>query len=106
MLSYETEEDLSQPFTQAAESIVSLKDKLTQEEMLILYGLYKQTLLGNNTTPLPSIIAQKDRHKWQAWSSNRGKLKRVARDEYVALANTLITTRGRGCGKVDNPTSF
>ena len=92
MISYNTEEDLNQHFIQAAESIIALKGKLTQDEMIILYGLYKQTLLGNNTTPIPSLIAQKERHKWQAWTTHRGKLKRVAREEYILLANTIITS--------------
>ena len=92
MLLYNNEKDLEQPFTQAAESILALKGKLTQDEMSLLYGLYKQTILGNNNTQIPSLIYQKERHKWHAWTLHRGKLKRIAREEYIVLVNKIITS--------------
>ncbi len=40
---------------------------LKNEEMLLLYGYYKQATIGNNTTSKPSFLNFKESAKWKAW---------------------------------------
>ncbi len=40
---------------------------LKNEEMLLLYGYYKQATIGNNTTSKPNFFNFKETAKWNAW---------------------------------------
>jgi acyl-CoA-binding protein len=44
--------------------------------MLKLYGLYKQTMLGN-------ILNTKDFYKWKAWDTYKGLDKHSAKIKYI-----------------------
>jgi hypothetical protein len=37
-----------------------------------LYALYKQAMVGDNTTPQPGMLALADRAKWSAWAGVKG----------------------------------
>jgi acyl-CoA-binding protein len=61
-----------------------------------LYGLYKQSIKGDNDTdkpatpwfPTPSYYA--DCAKWDGWEAQRGKSVQQARQEYVQLGNQVL----------------
>ena len=59
----------SKEFNQAVEIVKKLRQKPDQEELLQLYGLFKQAIIGNN---------------------NKGKNKETAEKEYIILVNSLI----------------
>lgn len=50
--------------------------KLTQrpsnDEMLELYGLYKQATIGDNTTSSPWAVQFEASAKWNAWNNLKG----------------------------------
>ena len=46
-----------------AKNLTNLKN----EDMLLLYGYYKQATIGNNTTPKPSFLKFKESAKWKSW---------------------------------------
>jgi diazepam-binding inhibitor (GABA receptor modulating acyl-CoA-binding protein) len=87
MLQYEPEDT---SFEQAVQNIRFITVKPTDVELLKLYGLYKQTTIGNNTNPSPGLLQMKDSAKWSSWKSYSGKGKIWAKDEYVKLVNQLI----------------
>ena len=89
MLFYTTPLD-DQFFIVSNEIRSSLKVRPTDEELLCLYGLYKQATLGNNTTSPPSIFNLRDDAKWKSWKSFYGKTKKWAKEEYIQFSKELM----------------
>lgn len=47
--------------------------KITNEEKLSLYGLYKQATAGDNGEKEPWAVQLEAKAKWSAWTANKGK---------------------------------
>jgi len=60
------------------------------EELLTLYGLYKQATTGDVTGDRPGLFDPKGKAKWDAWKKNEGMDQADAKQEYIKIANTLI----------------
>ena len=69
--------------------------KMTDDELLQIYGLYKQATVGDNNTNKPGILDPKGRKKHDAWTACKGKSKEQAEAEYVALAVTFLNKYGQ-----------
>lgn len=65
--------------------------KISNDEKLALYGLYKQATVGDNNTDKPSFIQLEAKAKWGAWEGQKGKSKDAAEKEYIELVRTLLT---------------
>ena len=76
-------------FLRYSEDIKNCKT-LSNDELLKLYGLYKQTIVGKNTTIKPSIFNYKGLLKWNAWTSESDLSQLEAKQEYITLANNLL----------------
>ncbi|KAL5007055.1 hypothetical protein ScPMuIL_015861 [Solemya velum] len=72
-------------FLKAAEDVKNLKQKPSDEDMLEIYALYKQTTLGDVNTDCPGMLDFKGKAKWRAWSSKKGTSKEKADSDYIAL---------------------
>ena len=68
--------------------------KMTDEELLQIYSLYKQGTVGDNNTAQPGMLDFKGKAKWNAWNGLKGKSKEAAQAEYIALARTLLQKYG------------
>lgn len=68
--------------------------KMTDEELLQIYSLYKQGTVGDNNTAQPGMLDFKGKAKWNAWNGLKGKSKEAAQAEYIALAKTLLQKYG------------
>jgi diazepam-binding inhibitor (GABA receptor modulating acyl-CoA-binding protein) len=66
---------------------------LSDNELLELYGLYKQGTVGDNTTSKPGMFDFKGKAKWEAWNKLKGKSKDAAKEEYTALVKTILTKK-------------
>lgn len=63
-------------FQQAADAIKasgSSNIKMTDDELLQIYGLYKQGSIGDVNTARPGFLDPKGKAKWDAWEKNKGK---------------------------------
>tara|TARA_B110000208_G_scaffold173052_1_gene216588 strand:- start:399 stop:677 length:279 start_codon:yes stop_codon:yes gene_type:complete len=80
---------LDKDFTQATEDIKKIIKKLDNEDILYLYGLYKQAILGKNTNPRPSIFNFIGRQKWKAWTDVSEFPKDQAKIRYINLVKNL-----------------
>ncbi|RIB08040.1 acyl-CoA-binding protein 2, partial [Gigaspora rosea] len=60
----------------------------TNDEQLAAYGLFKQATKGDNTTDRPGVFNQRDRAKWDAWTSRKGLSQEEAQSQYVELIAT------------------
>lgn len=83
-------------FTTAAQAIKDSGNepdmkKISNDEKLSLYGLFKQATVGDNTTAQPWAVQLEARAKWDAWTANKGKAKDAAEKEYIELVRTLLT---------------
>ena len=55
---------------------------------LKLYGLYKQSTIGDCNTKCPGIFGGvRERYKWDAWNERKGMSKDDAMQEYIKLVN-------------------
>lgn len=89
MISYSNDDNTGQ-FNDAAVRIRTLTKRPLDDELLLLYALYKQGTIGNNITDQPGMFDFKAKAKWNSWSKHRGKSKITARKEYITLVNTLL----------------
>ncbi|KAG0218995.1 acyl-CoA-binding protein [Mortierella sp. GBAus27b] len=61
----------------------------TNTILLKLYGLYKQTTVGDVTGDRPGMFSVEARAKWDAWSENKGKTQEDAQKAYIEYVATL-----------------
>lgn len=72
-----------------AEAVSNLPTKPTDDELLQLYGLYKQATIGDNTTTKPGVFDFKGKYKWEAWDKLKGLSQEEAEQKYIALVDEL-----------------
>ncbi|XP_008775605.1 acyl-CoA-binding protein [Phoenix dactylifera] len=80
---------LKEEFEEYAEKAKTLPENITNENKLILYGLYKQATVGPVNTSRPGIFNMKDRAKWDAWKAVEGKSKEEAMSDYITKVKQL-----------------
>eukprot|EP00793_Prasinoderma_coloniale_P000942 PRCOL_00007032-RA len=80
---------LKEDFDKAAEEAKALPASTSQEDQLILYGLFKQANIGDNTAPKPGMLDFKGKAKWEAYSKNKGMSKDEAMENYIAKVAEL-----------------
>jgi len=83
---------LLKTFEDAAEKIKKLEQRPSDQDLLELYGLYKQSIIGNCNTSKPSFFYVKDRKKWNAWNNLHGKSKNDSMNLYIEKVDTLCKT--------------
>jgi len=81
---------MSKEFEEAAEKVKSLTARPSNEELLDLYGYYKQVTVGDVNTDRPGMFYMKDRAKWDNWSSRKGMSKEDAEKSYIELVEQLM----------------
>jgi len=60
-------------FEAVAQKLKDEKPKLSNDQLLKLYGLYKQALNGDNTVAKPGLMSGFEaRGKWDAYEANKG----------------------------------
>lgn len=82
-------------FEQAAAKI---KDEgknldLSNDDLLELYGLYKQAKEGDNTAAAPWAVQFEAKKKWEAWTARKGMSKAVAETTYVQTVEKFLATK-------------
>lgn len=82
--------DLKQQFEEAILNSKSLSEKPSNEILLLLYSLYKQSTEGDvNTEPPSNPFDFVNKAKHDAWTSLKGKTKELAMQDYIALVEKL-----------------
>ena len=85
---------VKEEFEEHAEKAKTLPETTTNENKLILYGLYKQATVGNVNTSRPGMFNMRDRAKWDAWKNVEGKSKDEAMIEYTMKVKQLLEEAG------------
>ncbi|GAB2631055.1 acyl-CoA-binding protein [Belliella aquatica] len=65
--------------------------KPSNEELLKLYGLYKQATEGDNKGETPGGFDFVAAAKHNAWLNNIGKSKEEAQQQYISFVNSIST---------------
>ncbi|KAL6109216.1 acbd7 [Pungitius sinensis] len=81
-------------FEKMAEDVKKVKTRPTDQELLDLYGLYKQATVGEINTDRPGMMDFKGKAKWDAWSSRKGMSKDDAESAYITLAKEVVSKYG------------
>lgn len=82
--------ELKELFEKAMADSKTLSSKPSNEILLQLYSLYKQSTDGDvNTEPPSNPFDFVNKAKHQAWTELKGKSKENAMQEYVALVEKL-----------------
>lgn len=81
-------------FQAAVDRVNSLARTPSQNEMLELYGLYKQATSGDVTGKRPGMLDVKGRAKYDAWSERKGLSADDARQRYIDLVAGLSKKYG------------
>ncbi|XP_028176318.1 acyl-CoA-binding domain-containing protein 6-like [Ostrinia furnacalis] len=76
---------LDKAFSDAADHLRKITSRLDNNQLLELYGLYKQGLEGKCNTPKPGWLDGRGRRKWEAWRSLGDMPTEVAKQKYVDL---------------------
>ncbi|XP_054286878.1 acyl-CoA-binding protein homolog [Macrosteles quadrilineatus] len=85
---------LSEQFDKAAKDVNNLKETPPQDDLLEIYGLYKQATTGDCCTDRPGIFDQKGRYKWDAWNGRKGMSQDEAKKAYIAKVEALAASIG------------
>ncbi|XP_016380154.1 acyl-CoA-binding domain-containing protein 7-like [Sinocyclocheilus rhinocerous] len=85
---------LKAEFEQYAEDVKKVKTRPTDEELLDLYGLYKQAIVGDIHIEKPGITELKGKAKWEAWNSRKGMSNEDAMNADISLAKEAIEKYG------------
>ena len=84
---------LTNIYTVAFSSPPMLFDKLETGDdriLLELYGLYKQSIVGNINIEKPWAIQMESCAKWEAWNSCKDMDKETSMLKYINIVNMLI----------------
>lgn len=82
--------ELLEQFKEAVTESKNLSEKPSNETLLQLYALYKQSTEGEiNTEPPANPFDFVSKAKYEAWLALKGKTTATAMSEYVELVNKL-----------------
>ena len=81
--------ELQQQFDSAVARSKELTKKPSNEELLNLYGLFKQASEGDVSGDRPGGFDFKAIAKYDAWAELKGKPKEQAMQDYIALMDRL-----------------
>lgn len=81
-------------FREAQERVEKLSKRPSNDELLELYGLFKQATSGDVRGKRPGMLDVKGRAKHDAWSARRGMAKDAAMREYVEAVERLAQRYG------------
>jgi len=82
-------------FEEAVDIINNKVNKtLSNDELMDIYGLYKQSTVGDCNTSRPGMMDFKGKAKWNGWNAKKGLSQEDAKTQYIALAQKLLEKHG------------
>jgi len=80
---------LNEQFEDALVQVKSIASP-TPQVLLNLYGLFKQSTVGDVTGDRPGMLDMKGRAKFDAWESRKGMSQDEAKEEYIEYVAELL----------------
>lgn len=82
---------MEEAFEQHCNLVKLLPKRPSDDDLLMLYALYKQATLGDNNTNEPGIFSIEGRKKWNSWKNVEGMEKEQAMKHYILKVKELIS---------------
>lgn len=82
--------DLTVEFNKAVNDVQQLTKRPANDELLKLYGLFKQASEGDNNEIRPGGFDFKAMAKFDSWANLKGKTKEEAMREYIDFVASLL----------------
>ena len=86
---FEDTDENDELFTKATQHVQRTHDQLLPNDLLELYGLYKQAIVGKCNTPKPSMFSMQARAKWSAWNDLGDMASDKAKEQYIEKLKEL-----------------
>ncbi|KAI3812646.1 hypothetical protein L1987_17358 [Smallanthus sonchifolius] len=90
LLIFLQEMGLKEEFEEHAAKAKTLPQTTTNEDLLVLYGLYKQATVGPVNTDRPGMFSMRERAKWDAWKAVEAKTTDEAMNDYITKVKQLL----------------
>ncbi|XP_014665776.1 PREDICTED: acyl-CoA-binding protein-like [Priapulus caudatus] len=84
----------SAEFEKAANDARNLKAKPNDQQLLEIYGLFKQATVGDVNTERPGMLDFKGKAKWDIWEGKKGTATGEAEQKYISAVQGLIEQYG------------
>jgi diazepam-binding inhibitor (GABA receptor modulating acyl-CoA-binding protein) len=81
-------------FEDAVVMVRQLNDTPDEDELLILYGLYKQITEGNCGSKNHNFFDLKARKKYNAWAENYNRPQFLCKKKYIEMVQSLVSKYG------------
>ena len=81
-------------FQEHAKLVHNLNEKPSDDELLELYGLYKQATIGDCNTEEPSFFDFKGKAKWDSWNNRKSMTPDEAKAKYIQTVKQLSILYG------------
>lgn len=81
--------DLTATFEAAVANSKNLSERPDNATLLQIYALYKQATQGDNAEKKPGFGDMVGRAKWDAWAKLKGTSADDAKQQYIALIESL-----------------
>lgn len=85
---------LADQFKDAKARVEALSQRPSNDQLLDLYGIYKQATEGDVSGSRPGLLDLKGRAKYDAWAKRKGASKDDSMKKYVALVDSLVSRLG------------
>lgn len=82
--------ELQQQFEKSVSLIRNHSTPISHDDLLILYGLYKQITQGDCNISQPWTVQVEARAKWNAWFQNNNMPRNIAMQKYIEKVNQLL----------------
>lgn len=80
---------LQEQFEQSYKDVNTLTERPSNEDLLQLYGAYKQATEGDNHSERPGGFDFKAAAKYNAWEKLKGSSKEQAMEQYIQIIDRL-----------------
>ncbi|CAL8247206.1 unnamed protein product [Lota lota] len=81
-------------FEKIADDVKKVKTRPSDQQLLDLYSLYKQAVVGDINIAKPGMADLKGKAKWEAWNTRKGMSTEDAMSAYITLAKEFIQKYG------------
>ncbi|KAJ9050315.1 hypothetical protein DSO57_1004274 [Entomophthora muscae] len=79
----------NEAFNKSAQEVKNLTGTPSNEEMLELYALFKQSTVGDCNTECPGMMDFAGKYKWQEWNKHKGTPVETAQTKYIEKVESL-----------------
>ena len=81
---------MEEKFNEQAKLIKNKKTPTSNQDLLILYGLYKQVTVGNCNIVQPWTVQIEQYARWKAWYNYYGMNREMAMRQYIEKVDEVM----------------